>query len=146
MLCLFQLVVGSLSMRPAEHIHPDLPALRLVNRRTEEYVGACPFCGGDASSDRFHVWLAASDKRKARRFWCRSCGEKGLLDKRFGSARDDAERERMAEAVQRANARRASARPQSELRPAHIPQYRQLYAMVALWAHTGSSTRPTPTP
>jgi len=133
-------------MRPAEHIHPDLPALRLVNRRTEEYVGACPFCGGDTSSDRFHVWMAASDGRKARRFWCRSCGEKGLLDKRFGTEHDDAERERMAEAVQRANARRASSRPQTAPRPEHIPQYRQLYALVALWAHTWLLDEANPDP
>jgi hypothetical protein len=133
-------------MRPAEHIHPDLPPMRLVNRRTEEYVGACPFCGGDAGSDRFHVWMTESGGRPARRFWCRSCGESGLLDKRFGDERDQDEHERIADALRRAEERRATARPQVEPRPEHIPQYRQIYTLVALWAHTWLLDEANPDP
>ncbi len=133
-------------VRPAEHIYPDLPPLRLVNRRTEEYVGACPFCGGAADSDRFHVWLAAANGRPARRFWCRSCDESGLLDIRFGNERDDAERERIARAVQRAQERQAADRHPNEPRPEHIPQYRQLYALVALWAHSWLLDEANPDP
>lgn len=121
-------------MQPATYIHPDLPPLRLVNRHTEEYVGACPFCGGDTHSDRFHVWMVESHGRPARRFWCRSCNEKGLLDKRFGE--DTQWKVRIADAVRRADARRARKRSSTEPRPEHIPQYRQIYTLVALWAHT----------
>lgn len=133
-------------MRPAEQIHPGLPLLRLVNRHTEEYVGACPFCGGDAGSDRFHVWLAGSGGRPARRFWCRSCGESGLLDKHFGADHDDEDCDRIANAIRRAQERQAKARPQVEPRPEHIPQYRQLYATVALWAHAWLLDEANPDP
>jgi hypothetical protein len=146
LLCLVSAGGWEHSVRPAEHIHPDLPAMRLVNRRTEEYVGACPFCGGDAGSDRFHVWMTAAGGRPAGRFWCRSCGESGLLNKRFGNERDEAERERIAAALRRAEERRAAARPQREPRPEHIPQYRQIYTLVALWAHTWLLDEANPDP
>ncbi|MFV9505456.1 MAG: hypothetical protein AB4911_12950 [Oscillochloridaceae bacterium umkhey_bin13] len=122
-------------VRPAVTIHPDLPPLRLVNRRTEEYAGACPFCGGDARSDRFHVWMTASDGRPARRFWCRSCDESGLLETRFGGDQADANRDRSTAARLRAAQRQQPAPTRPEPCPDHIPQYRQLYTLVALWAH-----------
>jgi hypothetical protein len=115
-------------VRPAEQIHPHLPPLRLINRRTAEYVGACPFCGGDADSDRFHVWMAVSGGRPARRFWCRSCDAKGLLDARFGVEEPD----RIAAARQRAATRHKPTPAGALARPDHIPQYRQVYALVAL--------------
>jgi hypothetical protein len=131
-------------MRPAEIVHPHLPPLHLVNQRTQEYVGACPFCGGDDASDRFHVWMTASGSRPARRFWCRHCGEKGLLDARFGadhvSARD-------LEAIRRNATRLPPPAPGAgSPRPEHIPHYRQLYALVALWAHANLLDPANPDP
>jgi hypothetical protein len=62
------------------YLHGDLgarlPPMRLVSRATQEYAGACPFCGGDERrSDRFHVWLLPMGRE---RFWCRRCDRKGL--------------------------------------------------------------------
>jgi hypothetical protein len=55
---------------PRQNILPQgLPPLRLVNRRTQEHVGACPFCGGGQRSDRFHVWIEPGHER----YWCRAC-------------------------------------------------------------------------
>ncbi|NCC32027.1 MAG: hypothetical protein EOM24_08385, partial [Chloroflexia bacterium] len=116
-------------MRPAEHVHPDLPPLRLVNRRTGEYVGACPFCGGTERSDRFHVWLVATGSRPARRFWCRACGQSGMLDHHFGSPTTSP------------RSSRTPWQPTHEELPttpapcaANIPFYRELYHRVVTWA------------
>jgi len=98
--------------------------MRLVNRRTLEHAGACPFCGGDHRSDRFHVWL----ERGKERFWCRACNSKGPLRKLLG---DDA-RPRLAFAPR--TQRRARAEEATPV-PAHQAHYRALYASVALWAH-----------
>jgi len=38
-------------------------------RQAEEWVGACPWCGG---RDRFHVWRGADPG-----YWCRGCGAGG---------------------------------------------------------------------
>lgn len=103
---------------------PGLPPMRLVNRRTLEHAGACPFCGGDHRSDRFHVWLEPGKER----FWCRACNSKGPLRKLLG---DDA-RPRISFAP------RARRRTRSEAAtpvPAHQAHYRALYTAVALWAH-----------
>lgn len=43
--------------------------LRRVTKKGE-YVGACPWCGGD---DRFHVWTG----EEPQRYWCRGCERKG---------------------------------------------------------------------
>jgi hypothetical protein len=54
----------------------QLPPMRLVSRASQEYAGACPFCGGDERrSDRFHVWLTPAGRE---RYWCRRCNRKGL--------------------------------------------------------------------
>ena len=103
-------------------IHPKLPAMRLVNRRTLEHAGPCPFCGGSGPrSDRFHVWLEPGKER----YWCRSCDAKGALATLLG---DD-----------RPMPRLALRRPRRSQRPtpvsADTPHYRALYTVVALWAH-----------
>jgi hypothetical protein len=118
-----------------EFIHPQIPPLRLVNRRSEEYVGACPLCGGDEGSDRFHVWMAASGSRPARRFWCRNCGEKGLVDRRFREGSTDDVRPTAPQFARLAAEQPGRTRQRPEPCAAHIPHYRQLYALVALWAH-----------
>lgn len=122
-------------MRPIETIHPQLPPLRLVNRHSEEYVGTCPFCGGGEGSDRFHVWMAASGSRPARRFWCRNCGEKGLIDRRFGEGSTDTVQVTAPQFARLAAERPGHTRQRPEPRTAHIEYYRQLYALVALWAY-----------
>ncbi|NNJ12754.1 hypothetical protein EKD04_020725 [Chloroflexales bacterium ZM16-3] len=109
-------------MRPVEKIHPSLPPLRLVNRRTLEHVGACPFCGGDHRSDRFHVWMEPGKER----FWCRACDAKGPLKKLLGE-------EIQPRAIVN---RQQTSRPIAQPNPAHIAHYRQIYAMIALWGHT----------
>ncbi|MBX0328355.1 hypothetical protein K2Z83_11775 [Oscillochloris sp. ZM17-4] len=101
-------------------IHPSLPPLRLVNRRTLEHVGACPFCG-DHRSDRFHVWMEPGHER----FWCRACAAKGPLKKLLG---EDIQ-------PRAALARRRPARPLAQPNPAHVARYRQIYATIALWGH-----------
>ncbi|NTW97432.1 MAG: hypothetical protein HGB28_02670, partial [Oscillochloris sp.] len=102
-------------------IHPSLPPLRLVNHRTLEHVGACPFCGGDQRSDRFHVWMQPGHER----FWCRACDAKGPLTKLLG------EQIRPRVAPPRPQQTHALAQPN----PAHTDRYRQIYAAIALWAH-----------
>jgi hypothetical protein len=45
-----------------------------LNRRRgkgDEYVGACPECGG---KDRFHIWPSDGE---TGRFWCRQCDKRG---------------------------------------------------------------------
>ncbi|NTV99691.1 MAG: hypothetical protein HGA19_00120 [Oscillochloris sp.] len=133
-------------MRPLESIHPQLPPLRLVNRHSEEYVGACPFCGGDAGSDRFHVWMAAAGGRPARRFWCRNCGEKGLIDRRFSTTGTPDSQFHIQISARLTDNQKAETRQPHAPCQAHIPYYRQLYALVALWAHTNlfDPTNPDP--
>ncbi|MBX0328809.1 hypothetical protein K2Z83_14110 [Oscillochloris sp. ZM17-4] len=109
--------------QPTITLPNKLPPLRLVSRRTKEHVGACPFCGGDQRSDRFHVWMEPGHER----YWCRSCDAKGPLTKLLG----EEIRPRMG------TSRRPSARhlspPATQDRQEH---YRQIYATIALWAHT----------
>jgi DNA primase len=40
-----------------------------------EYIGSCPWCGGEGKrdADRFHVWPNAETPR----YWCRRCDRKG---------------------------------------------------------------------
>ena len=45
--------------------------IQLKRASGDEYVGACPQCGG---RDRFHVW------EEKQNFWCRQCGYAGFLD------------------------------------------------------------------
>lgn len=109
------------------YLHGDLgtrlPPMRLVSRATQEYAGACPFCGGDERrSDRFHVWLLPAGRE---RFWCRRCDRKGLA------------RELLGRPPQQQEPADASDRPRLPGPPPqakHIPQYRRLYALVASWA------------
>ena len=102
----------------------QLPPMRLVSRASQEYAGACPFCGGDERrSDRFHVWLMPTGRE---RYWCRRCNRKGLATELLGSTR----RTTLNKTNVRAGARPSGPTPQS----AHIPFYRQLYALVTIWA------------
>ena len=101
-----------------------LPPLRLVSRASQEYAGACPFCGGDhRRSDRFHVWLMPAGRE---RYWCRRCNRKGLAKELLGSLHGSKHNQPNISA----DARPAGPTPQS----AHIPFYRQLYALVTAWA------------
>ena len=95
-----------------------IQGMRLVSRRTGEYVGPCPYCR--AGEDRFHVWTLANGKRPAGRYWCRTCDAKGVLDQQ----REHARSPQMPEP--------AHAAPKAQI--AHIPHYRQLYELVMLWA------------
>jgi hypothetical protein len=99
-----------------------LHGMRLVNRRTGEHTGACPHC--QAGTNRYHVWTKpGTDGRPAWRYWCRCCGVSGVIGV---PSHDQAP---------------ASVRPLTALSPAanpcaaHIPFYRQLYELTALWAH-----------
>lgn len=102
-----------------------LPPMRLVSRATQEYAGACPFCGGDTRrSDRFHVWLHPAGRE---RYWCRRCDRKG----------------RVAELGEQSSPRHSSAQQQPRSpylcpapKVAHVGAYRQLYELVASWAET----------
>jgi hypothetical protein len=101
-----------------------LAGMRLVNPRTGEYVGACPHCR--AGRDRYHIWTQPGvGGRPGGRYWCRSCGASGLL----GDEQPDREHSRAIDDVQTA------VRPHNTPHPQHIPQYRQLYELTALWAH-----------
>lgn len=103
-----------------------LPPLRLVSGRTQEYAGACPFCGGDHRlSDRFHIWLAPPGNE---RFWCRQCGRKGRLDalaRELGATPLTPDDMRSSESPIRDG-------PQPN--PDHIPHYRRIYDVVMQWA------------
>lgn len=102
----------------------QLPPMRLVSRASQEYAGACPFCGGDERrSDRFHVWLMPTGRE---RYWCRRCNRKGLATELLGPSR----RTTHDQPNVRAGARSSGPTPQS----AHIPFYRQLYDLVTTWA------------
>ncbi len=48
----------------------DTALHKVANTDGGEYVGRCPWCGGD---DRFHVWPDADQPH----YWCRVCGRKG---------------------------------------------------------------------
>ncbi len=52
---------------------PALGQMQLNRRRGkgDEYVGACPDCGG---KDRFHIWPSDGE---TGRFWCRQCDKRG---------------------------------------------------------------------
>jgi hypothetical protein len=115
-------------VRPATIIHDALPPMRLTNPKTGEHVGPCPFCA--AGDNRFHVWTQASDNRPAWRFWCRNCGESGLVNVRFGD-RDDKPRAERTESRSRVAGKYEQPVPNSQ----HIPQYRKLYELVMLWAY-----------
>jgi hypothetical protein len=99
-----------------------LHGMRLVNRRTGEHTGPCPHC--QAGTNRYHVWTeAGAGGRPAWRYWCRSCGASGVID---GASHDHTPaRER----------HRTALPPPAEPCAAHIPFYRQLYELTALWAH-----------
>lgn len=100
-----------------------LPPMRLVSRATQEYAGACPFCGGnERRSDRFHVWLLPTGRE---RFWCRRCDRKGLAQELLGRP----PHQRAANETTH-DVRSPGPPPQAK----HIPQYRRLYALVASWA------------
>ena len=107
--------------QPGTPFPQGLPPLRLVNRRTQEHVGACPFCGGDQRSDRFHVWTEPGHER----YWCRGCDAKGPLKKLLSE-----------EIRPRLTPRRALSQPAAPAaEAAHQASYRQIYATIALWAH-----------
>jgi hypothetical protein len=110
--------MGSLSLGAAAPLN-----LRLVNRRTEEYSGACPFCGGDEQSDRFHVWMEQDNQR----FWCRRCDAKGSLQALLNADRPF---------IPVIHAPAKQRQHELDPNPAHSHYYRQLYSEVALWAHT----------
>jgi hypothetical protein len=102
-----------------------LPPLRLVSRRTQEYAGACPHCGGDMrTSDRFHVWLTPVGRE---RYWCRQCGVKGLVQDLLANP-----------ATHAPSLQQQPVAPERHAGPtplaAHIPRYRDVYTAVAAWA------------
>src|SRR5215216_6839214 len=99
-----------------------LHGMRLVNRRTGEHTGACPHC--QAGTNRYHIWTEpGTGGRPAWRYWCRSCGVSGVL---VAASHDHA----------LAPERHLVALPRpADPCTAHIPFYRQLYELTALWAH-----------
>ena len=111
-----------------------LPPLRLVNRRTHEHAGPCPFCGGDHRSDRFHVWLEPGNAR----YWCRQCDAKGPLAALTG---DD-----WKPPALRPRTRRGASATRADANPAHIAHYRELYTAVALWAYDNLHQEHNPEP
>ena len=92
-----------------------LPPLRLVNRRTHEHTGPCPFCGGDQRSDRFHVWLEPGNAR----YWCRQCDAKGPLAALMGT-----DWKPPTLSPRRSRGRTAHA----DANPAHTAHYRGIYS------------------
>lgn len=56
-----------------ELIGRDVALRKAAATHGGEYVGACPFCGGQdkRAADRFHVWPETG------RYWCRRCDRKG---------------------------------------------------------------------
>ena len=110
----------SATLSPTALLH-FFTTLRPANRRTQEYSGPCPYCGGDPQhSDRFRVWLEPGQEH----FWCRQCNEKGPLSKLIGDARPT-----LSQLAPRTTRPRSAA-------PAAAQQaaYRALYSHVALWA------------
>ncbi len=111
-------------MAADESLDRTLATMRLVNRRTGEYVGPCPHCR--AGRDRYHIWTQpGAGGRPAGRYWCRACGASGLL------VDQQPEREHNGATEHAQPAWHPTAAP----RPEHIPAYRQLYELTALWAH-----------
>src|SRR5215211_7944156 len=101
-----------------------LATMRLINARTGEYIGPCPHCRADR--DRFHIWTQpGAGGRPAGRYWCRSCGASGLL----GDDRPECEHNGATDDVQ------LPTHPHNTPLATHIPKYRQLYELTALWAH-----------
>ncbi|PDW00940.1 hypothetical protein [Candidatus Chloroploca asiatica] len=101
-----------------------LPPLRLVSRASQEYAGACPFCGGDERrSDRFHVWLTPTGRE---RYWCRRCNRKGPASE----LTNERPSRRPSQSAEPRRPRMNGPTPRQE----HIPHYRALYALVATWA------------
>jgi hypothetical protein len=99
-----------------------LHGLRLVNRRTGEHTGPCPHC--QAGTNRYHVWTEpGAGGRPAWRYWCRSCGASGVLGARSYDLASASERPFAARLLP------------GDPCAAHIPFYRQLYELTALWAH-----------
>jgi hypothetical protein len=104
---------------------PSLDQLRCVNRRTGEFVGPCPWCGGDPRrSTRFHLWTQPAGSRPAQRYWCRRCNVSGRLH-----------------ADPELSPRWTPPPPPTTLAPdqpspipAHQAHYRAIYAWVAAWA------------
>lgn len=112
-----------------------LPPMRLVSRTTQEYAGACPFCGGDhRRSDRFHVWLTPGTRP---RYWCRRCGRKGPVQDLLDSPR-------IALSISPDPLPRQTPGPRPVA--AHIPLYRQIYAAVAAWAQANLVMPANPDP
>ncbi|NNJ11072.1 hypothetical protein EKD04_012080 [Chloroflexales bacterium ZM16-3] len=111
-----------MDQQPNTSLPHGLPPLRLVNPRTQEHVSACPFCGGDQRSDRFHVWMEPGHER----YWCRGCDAKGPLKKLLG------EEIRPSVIV----SHRPKPGPQARAAaPENQDHYRLIYATIALWAH-----------
>ena len=102
-----------------------LPPMRLVSRGSQEYAGACPFCGGDERrSDRFHVWLHPAGRE---RYWCRRCDRKGRTAELVGQPSwQHCPQQRELQPVYQG--------PSPQL--AHVQFYHQLYEVVASWAET----------
>ena len=69
--------------------------------------------------------------RPAERYWCRVCNRHGLL-KNLGHE----ERASSRQLGRDTHRQHISIQPHAEPKPEHVPFYRQLYAEVALWAHT----------
>ena len=99
-----------------------LHGMRLVNRRTGEHTGACPHC--QAGTNRYHIWTEpGAGGRPAWRYWCRSCGASGVIGAASHNYAPAPEQPCMALPCL------------AEPYAAHIPFYRQLYELTALWAH-----------
>ncbi|MFV9507487.1 MAG: hypothetical protein AB4911_23280 [Oscillochloridaceae bacterium umkhey_bin13] len=109
------------------HPHPELDHLRCVNRRTGEFVGPCPWCGGDPHrSTRFHVWTQPAGRRPAHRYWCRRCNVRGLLHA------DQPRTPRWSPPPPEVQPVPEQGAPT----PAHQQHYRAIYAWIATWAAT----------
>lgn len=117
-------------VRVVEHIHPQLPPMQLASRNGRMYVGPCPFCA-DGGDDRFHVWMEASGGRPAERYWCRVCNARGRL-----ASLDREGKPASGSAASTHRPKAAPSRPRVEPALAHIPHYRALYEVTALWAHS----------
>lgn len=94
--------------------------MRLVSRVSQEYAGACPFCGGDPHhSDRFHVWLTPTGRE---RYWCRRCNRKGSVTELRNRQQP------------RTPPTSISEQYPTQPNPRHVPYYRELYEVVTVWA------------
>jgi hypothetical protein len=101
-----------------------LHGMRLVNRRTGEHTGPCPHC--QAGTNRYHVWTEmGASGRPPWRYWCRSCGASGVI----GVSSYDPGDHRGSQCLV------VFPSPSALPNPEHIPFYRQLYELTALWAH-----------